>query len=75
MSGRRTLDLGMWRVHPTHPHLVWLYCEGCETYSRTVRKPTEADKRVVRERCGDPHAIVQPTPPRGWEHGCPRCDR
>lgn len=58
---------------PGRPNVVRAYCAGCERYSRPVRKPTEADKRAVRERCGDPLAVVNPNHPPGWEHGCPRC--
>jgi hypothetical protein len=60
---------------PGRPRVVRAYCEGCETYSRVVRKPTKADKQAVRARCGDLNAVVYPSSPLGWENGCPRCER
>jgi hypothetical protein len=67
-----------WRYVPgrgvKHPQpLVRAYCEGCERYSRAVRAPTEAEKAKARERYGS--GILYPNPPRGWEQGCPRCER
>jgi hypothetical protein len=62
------------REVPGRPRVVRAYCEGCERYSRPIRKPTEADKQHARERCGDPLAIVYPNHPPGWEYGCPRCE-
>jgi hypothetical protein len=61
--------------YPGRPNVVRAYCEGCERYSRPVRKPTAADKLKARERCGKPHAVIWPDSPPGWEYGCPRCDR
>jgi len=68
LGRRRSLDLGMWVMHPTKPHLARLYCSGCEQYSRAVRIPTEAEKARAFP------VPMYPDPPRGWEHGCPRCD-
>lgn len=68
-TGCLTLDLDMWVMHPTNPNLARLYCSGCESYSRAVRVPTEAEKRAAAP------IPVYPHPPKGWEHGCPRCDR
>lgn len=61
-----------WRYVPGrgehHPKpLVRIYCHGCESYSRPVLAPTDADRR----RTG--HAVLNPDPPKGWEDGCPRC--
>lgn len=64
----RTLDLGMWFMYPTKPHLARLYCDGCERYSRPVRVPTAAEKAAASP------APMFPQPPKGWERGCPRCD-
>lgn len=43
--------------------LVRIYCEGCERYSRPVLAPAYDGRPIY------------PDPPRGWENGCPRCDR
>ena len=64
-----SLDIGMWCVDPRQPHLAYLYCDECEQRSRSVKVPTEAQKAV------NPSVPMYPTPPRGWEDGCPRCDR
>lgn len=69
MSGtppRRRLDLGMWVQVPGKPHLARLYCEGCERFSRPVR---------VRVPTEPTAPVMYPDPPKGWGHGCPRCDR
>jgi hypothetical protein len=59
-----------------HPQpLIRAYCEGCERFSRAVRPPTDRQIAEARERYGEPHAVINPDPPRGWENGCPRCDR
>jgi hypothetical protein len=70
MPENAQLDLDMWVVDPLQePGLARLYCSGCERFSRPVRVPTEAEKRAAFP------VPVYPAPPRGWEHGCPRCDR
>lgn len=53
--------------------LVRAYCSYCEHVSRVVAVPTEREKAKARERCGDPHAVIYPNTPKGWERGCPRC--
>lgn len=61
---------------PDHPQpLVRIWCEGCETYSRPVRPPTPVQIAEARERFNAPNAPINPDPPKGWEDGCPRCDR
>lgn len=56
--------------------LIHAYCEGCERFSRSVRPPTEAEKAEACKRHGVPsYTVIYPDPPRGWENGCPRCDR
>lgn len=50
-----------------HPKpLVRIYCSGCETYSRPVLAPTDADRRKHG-------GVLYPDPPKGWENDCPRC--
>lgn len=39
-----------WYTDQDRAHLVRLYCAGCETYSRPVLKPTEADTRRISDR-------------------------
>ena len=58
---------------PGRPSVVQAICGNCDHRSRVVRKPTELDKLKARERCGDPHAVIWPDTPKGWEYGCPRC--
>lgn len=65
-----TLDLDMWTVDSAQrPGCARLYCSECERFSRWVRVPTEAEKRRAFP------VPMYPHPPKGWEHGCPRCDR
>lgn len=66
----RSLDLDMWTVDLyERPNCARLYCSDCERSSRWVRLPTEAEKAAAFP------VPLYPTPPKGWEHGCPRCDR
>lgn len=69
-----------WRYVPgrgrDHPKpLIRAWCEECEQYSRAVRTPNEAEREAVWEAAGRPLTVTYPAPPRGWENGCPRCDR
>jgi hypothetical protein len=68
-SSTRSLDLGMWYVVPGRPHLARLYCEECEQFSRPVRVPSKAEKASAFP------VPMYPDPPKGWELGCPRCER
>jgi hypothetical protein len=62
------IDLGMWTMDTARAHLARLYCSGCETYSRSVRVPSQAEKDAAAP------LPMYPEPPRGWANGCPRCD-